>query len=133
MYDSNITKPEPKPKPIGCLRDNFGWVGSPVVCFLHFFNPNPRRKNTVGKKWPKCRFLPTFCSRVGLALGLASSIDFIILKSTILMFFSPSEFGRSQMPYFRGAIVFRTHDGLKKTYISLFLRTILGPDYYVPP
>ena len=31
-----------------------------------------------------------------------------------------------------GARVFRTHDGPKNRYISLFLHTILGPDYYVP-
>ena len=31
------------------------------------------------------------------------------------------------------AIVIRTHDGPKNSYIPLFLHTILGLDYYVPP
>ena len=30
------------------------------------------------------------------------------------------------------AIINRTHDGPKNPYMPLFLRTILGPDYYVP-
>ena len=33
----------------------------------------------------------------------------------------------------RGAIVIRTHDVPKNPYVPLFLLTILGPDYYVPP
>ena len=33
----------------------------------------------------------------------------------------------------RGGIVLRTHDGPKNPYITLFLHTILGPDYYVLP
>ena len=35
--------------------------------------------------------------------------------------------------YLRGAIVIRTHRGHKNPYIPLFLPTILGPHYYVPP
>ena len=31
-----------------------------------------------------------------------------------------------------GGIVIRTHDADKNPYIPLLLRTILGPDYYVP-
>ena len=33
----------------------------------------------------------------------------------------------------RGAIVLRTQDVHKNPYITLFLHTTLGPDYYVPP
>ena len=33
----------------------------------------------------------------------------------------------------REAIVIRTHDGPKHPHISLFLHTIIGPDYNVPP
>ena len=36
-------------------------------------------------------------------------------------------------PLLRGAIVIRTHDVPKNPYVPLFLLTILGPDYYVPP
>ena len=35
--------------------------------------------------------------------------------------------------YLRGAIVMRTHQGPLKPYIPLFLRTILGPDYFIAP
>ena len=31
------------------------------------------------------------------------------------------------------AIIIRTHDGPKNPYMPVFLHTILGPDYYVPP
>ena len=30
-------------------------------------------------------------------------------------------------------LVIRTYDGPKNPYTSLFLHTILGPEYYVPP
>ena len=33
----------------------------------------------------------------------------------------------------RGCIVIRTHNGPKNPHITLFLHTILGPDYYVAP
>ena len=33
----------------------------------------------------------------------------------------------------RGATLIRTHDGYKNPYTPLFLHTIVGPDYYVPP
>ena len=35
--------------------------------------------------------------------------------------------------YLRGTIVIRTHDIHKKLYITLFLLSIFGPDYYVLP
>ena len=35
--------------------------------------------------------------------------------------------------FFREAIVVRTYDVHKNPYIPLRLRTILGPDYCVPP
>lgn len=39
-----------------------------------------------------------------------------------------------RLPYrARGGILIRTHDGPKKLYIPLFLDTILGRDYYIPP
>ena len=33
----------------------------------------------------------------------------------------------------RGATLIRTHDGYKNPYTPLFLHTIVGPDYYIPP
>ena len=42
--------------------------------------------------------------------------------------------GKSGSSYcnLRESIVIRTHDVPKNPYVSLFLHTMLGPDYYVP-
>ena len=41
------------------------------------------------------------------------------------------EFSSRKKLLLRGAIVIRTYDGPKKSYITLILHAILGPDYYV--
>ena len=76
----------------GCLRRIWlGQVSRSIKPILHKINPNPRKNNCCGKKWPKCHSKPIF-SWVGLALGWGVRR----FHNVIYMFSDPTQGGKSQ-------------------------------------